>query len=253
VEGKNMECYNNFAYIYDYLINRDVDYKRWAHKIIEIYKKYNNTNSSYLDIGCGTGNLTENIAPNFEDVWCVDLSSDMLSEAEIKFRNKNIKAKLINQNMVDLNLNRQFDLVTCCLDCINYILDEKSLVKYFKAVFNHLKQEGIFVFDINSYYKLTEILGENLYDYDDEKVTYIWDNKLENEIVDMYLIFFIKEGNIYKRFDEHHRERAYKSSYIEEILLKCGFTILEKLDNYEDKPPEGDSKRIVYVLKKGDS
>ncbi|WP_446899848.1 class I SAM-dependent DNA methyltransferase [Clostridium sp. LBM24168] len=248
-----MNCYRNFAYIYDYLINTDVNYSIWCNKILKICKKYNINSGKYLDIGCGTGNLTEKIAPFFDSIWCVDFSNDMLAEAESKFRNKNLKITLICQNMIELNLNMKFDLITCCLDSTNYILNEQNLIKYFTAVFNHLKSNGIFVFDINSYYKLTKILGNNVYDYDDDKLTYIWDNNLENEIIDMYLIFFIKEGKLYRRFDEHHRERAYQCDYIENLLSKCGFIILEKLNNYTDKPLKKDSERIVYVVSKGDS
>lgn len=248
-----MNCYSDFAYIYDYLINTDVNYDMWSNKILEICEKYNIDKGKYLDIGCGTGNLTEKIAPLFDNIWCVDFSSDMLTEAESKFRNKNLKVNLICQNMVELNLNMEFDLITCCLDSTNYILSEQNLIKYFTAVFKHLKNNGIFIFDINSYYKLTEILGNNVYDYDDEKLTYIWDNNLKDEIVDMYLIFFIKEGKLYRRFDEHHRERAYQCDYIENVLSKCGFKILEKLNNYTDKLLQKNSKRIVYVASKGDS
>lgn len=248
-----MDCYNNFAYIYDDLINKDVNYEAWCNKIIQVCKEYNINRKEYLDIGCGTGNLTEKIAPNFESCWCVDLSSDMLTEAEEKFRKKGLKAKLVCQNMIELNLNKKFDLITCCLDSTNYILDDKDLMKYFNRVLNHLKPGGIFIFDINSYYKLTKILGNNIYDYDDENITYVWDNNLENEIVDMYLTFFIREGDMYRRFDEQHRERAYKSNYIEDTVLKCGFNILGKLDNYEDKLPVQDSQRIVYILNKGEN
>ncbi|MBP2033640.1 ubiquinone/menaquinone biosynthesis C-methylase UbiE [Clostridium algifaecis] len=248
-----MNCYNNFAYIYDDLINKDVDYKGWSGKIIELCKKYNINKREYLDIGCGTGNLTEEIASNFDICWCVDLSSDMLTEAEAKFRKKGLNVKLVCQNMIKLNLNRKFDLITCCLDSTNYILSENDLLEYFNRVSKHLKTDGIFIFDINSYYKLTEILGNNIYDYDDENITYIWDNSLEDEIVDMYLTFFIREGDMYRRFDEQHRERAYKCSRMEDILEKCGFNILDKLDNYEDKAPVQNSQRIVYILNKGDN
>lgn len=248
-----MKCYNNFAYIYDYLINKDVDYSLWSRRILDSCKMHGGLHSSYLDIGCGTGNLTEKIAPYFDETWCVDASSDMLCEADAKFRSKNIRAKLINQNMIELDLNHKFDLVTCCLDCINYILYDNDIERYFKSVFKHLKPGGIFIFDMNSFYKLQNVLGNNLYDYDDENVTYIWDNSFKDNIVDMYLIFFIKDGDVYKRFDEHHRERAYEELEIDNKLTRCGFDIVEKMDSYEKKCPCRKSERLVYVVKKGEN
>ncbi|SQC00546.1 S-adenosylmethionine-dependent methyltransferase [Clostridium tetanomorphum] len=148
----------------------------------------------------------------------------------------------------ELNLNKTFDLITCCLDSTNYIVENYKIENYFKNVYNHLKKNGIFIFDINSHYKLTKILGNNIYNYDDEDVYYIWENNLEENIVDMYLTFFIKENELYKRFDEFHQERAYTKEEIQELIKESGFEILQILDDYEEKQLREDTERIVYVL-----
>lgn len=245
-----MECYKEFAKIYDKLIYGDVDYKRWADCIIKICDEYSINKNSYLDLACGTGNMTKEIGKYFKHIWAVDLSYDMLTEAEDKLRNNKLKAKFVCQDISNLNLKSKFDLVTCILDSTNYILDIEKLKNYFISVYEHLNDKGIFIFDINSYYKLTETLGNNIYNYDNEDVVYIWENVLENDIVDMYLTFFIKEGEMYRRFDEEHRERAYTDEFISDLLAKIGFTILKKLNNYESEKIEEDAERIVYVLMK---
>ncbi|MHC6180780.1 class I SAM-dependent DNA methyltransferase [Clostridium sp. JNZ X4-2] len=245
-----MNCYKRFAHIYDDLINEDIDYNAWCLKILNLCQLLNVKKQDYLDLACGTGNMTEKIAPHFENSWAVDLSNEMLSEADEKLRNKRLKINLICEDISKLNLNRQFDLITCCLDSTNYLLGEKFLENYFRGVFSHLNSNGIFIFDINSYYKITSILSNNTYTYDDEKITYIWENYLENEIVDMYLTFFLKCKDVYKRFDEHHRERAYRCKTIEQILKNCGLNVIKRLDNYEDKTVTDTSERIVYVVNK---
>ncbi len=245
-----MDCYKEFAHIYDELINSDIDYKAWASKILCICKEYHIDRSDYLDLACGTGNLTIEIAREFKNIWAVDLSSDMLSEAEKKMRDALIKAKFICQDICELNLNSSFNLITCCLDSSNYILEEENLKKYLLGVYHFLKQDGLFIFDINSYYKLTNVLGNNIYNYDSDDVVYIWENYLENDIVDMNLTFFVKEGQVYKRFDEHHSERAYKEEYIEELLEEIGFKVVKKMDNYEDKVVNESTERICYVVNK---
>ncbi|KZL93653.1 class I SAM-dependent DNA methyltransferase [Clostridium magnum] len=245
-----MECYKEFAHIYDKLINKDIDYEKWANVILKICKEQSLGKNDYLDLGCGTGNLTEQILPEFDNTWAVDLSYEMLTEAENKMRNKGKKVKFICQDITELNLNRKFDLITCCLDSTNYILDEIEVKKYFQCVFNHLKDNGIFIFDINSYYKLTKILGNNIYNYDDENVTYIWENHLEDELVDMYLTFFVKEGDLYRRFDEEHSERAYEFEEIRLLLSEAGFEVIKIMDNYEDKDITNTTERIVYVVRK---
>lgn len=245
-----MECYKEFAHIYDELINSDINYKEWASQILKICDELKVNRKDYLDLACGTGNITGEIVSEFNNTWAVDLSYDMLTEAETKLRGNRNNIKFVCQDITELNLNRKFDLITCCLDSTNYILEDSSLKEYFSSVLNHLKDEGIFIFDINSYYKLTEVLGNNVYNYDDENVTYIWQNSLEEDIVDMYLTFFVKQGELYKRFDEQHSERAYKCEEIEAALQEIGLEIVMKMNNYEDRDIEDSTERIVYVVKK---
>ncbi|WP_291632980.1 class I SAM-dependent methyltransferase [Clostridium sp.] len=245
-----MDCYKEFAHIYDELINSDIDYKSWASSILGICKEYRVDMDNYLDLACGTGNLTIEIASEFNHTWAVDLSSDMLSEAEKKMREALIKAKFICQDICELNLNNTFNLITCCLDSSNYILEEENFKKYLLGVYDLLKGDGLFIFDINSYYKLTNVLGNNIYNYDSDDVVYIWENYLENDIVEMSLTFFVKEGQVYRRFDEEHSERAYKEEYVESVIKEAGFEIIKKMDNYEDKAVSDQTERICYVLKK---
>lgn len=244
-----MGCYVEFAKVYDKLINCDIDYSSWGEFILELCNEKNIDFSNYLDLACGTGNMAQQLCSSFHNTWLVDMSMEMLSEAEIKLRNMGIKARYVCQDIRELNLNIKFDLITCCLDSTNYLLSEEDLQCYFKNVRHHLKDNGIFVFDINSYYKITEILGNNVYNYDDSEVTYIWENSLNDEIVDMFLTFFVKDGEMYRRFDEEHSERAYKDNTIEKLLRSAGLEIMCKFDNYENKHIDEQTERIVYVVK----
>ncbi|MCB2289608.1 class I SAM-dependent methyltransferase [Clostridium sp. CS001] len=245
-----MDCYKDFAQIYDELINSDIDYKAWASNILFICKENNIDMENYLDLACGTGNLTVQIASEFKNAFAVDLSPEMLSQAEMKIRNAQIKVRLVCQDICELNLNNDFNLITCCLDSSNYILEKENFKKYLVGVYSLLKKDGLFIFDINSYYKLTTILGNNTYNYDNDDVVYIWENYLENDVVDMSLTFFVKDGQVYRRFDEQHSQRAYTEEYIEGLLDEIGFGIVKKMDKYEDKTVSDKTERICYVLKK---
>ncbi|NLZ33473.1 class I SAM-dependent DNA methyltransferase [Clostridium isatidis] len=241
--------YGEFSKIYDKLINEDINYKEICNRIIEICKKENIDFNSYLDVACGTGNVTVQLAKKFKESFAVDLSEDMLTEAFSKFQEENIDCKLICQNMSELNLNRKFDLITSVLDATNYILEDNDFFDYLKSVKDHLKDNGIFIFDINSYYKLSKILGNNIYTYDEDDVFYVWENEFEDDIVSMYLTFFVKNDNAYERFDENHFERAYKEEFIEKALKDIGFKIVGKYEDYTKERVKEKSERIVYVVK----
>ncbi|WP_291568992.1 MULTISPECIES: class I SAM-dependent DNA methyltransferase [unclassified Clostridium] len=245
-----MYCYKNFASIYDELIYGDVDYKNWGEKILKICEEYSLERRNYLDLACGTGNLTVELGKSFQNVYAVDLSQEMLTVAEEKLRGNGIRAKVFCQNICNLNIKNNFDLITCALDSTNYITEKQDLKKYFEGVYNLLREDGLFIFDVNSRHKLINILGNNIFNYDSEDVVYIWENYLEDDIVNMYLTFFVREGQVYKRFDEEHCERAYSEEDIEDIFKKLGFKLEKKLDCYDNIPVSEKTERITYVLRK---
>ena len=243
-------AYGEFAKIYDDLINEDINYDNMVSRIIEICNEHNIECKDYLDVACGTGNVTVRLAKHFKDIYAVDLSEDMLREAFNKLKENRIKGKIICQDMTEMQLNRKFDLITSVLDSTNYITDEDDLEKYFSSVKEHLKDDGIFIFDVNSYYKLSEILGNNIYTYSEDDVFYTWENVFEDDMVSMFLTFFVKQGELYERFEEEHFERAYKEEELESALSNCGLKVINKFDGYSNNKVQANSERIVYVVKK---
>ncbi|MDS0527512.1 class I SAM-dependent methyltransferase [Clostridium sp. SHJSY1] len=243
-------AYGEFAKIYDELIYEDINYDDIASRLINLMEKHKAKYEDYLDLACGTGNVVVKLAKKFKNTYAVDLSEDMLRETYDKFKSNRIKGKIVCQDMTELSLNHRFDVISCVLDSTNYITEDEDLECYFKSVYEHLKDDGIFFFDINSYYKLTNILGNNIYVYNEDKVFYSWENVLEDDIVNMFLTFFVKEGELYEKFEEEHLERAYKETFIESMLEKCGFNILDKFNGYEDKEVTKESERILYVVAK---
>lgn len=243
-------AYGEFAKIYDELINEDINYDEMVTRIINICEDENINFNSYLDVACGTGNVTMRLATKFKDIFAVDLSEDMLREAFEKFKANKIKGKVICQDMTELTLNKKFDLITSVLDSTNYIIEEDGIESYFKSIYDHLNDDGIFIFDINSYYKLSEILGNNIYTYSEEEVFYTWENTFEDDLLSMFLTFFVKKGDLYERFEEEHLERAYKEDEIEAYLKNANLEVINKFDGYTNDKVKSDSERLVYVVKK---
>lgn len=245
-----MSSYNKMAKVYDQLINEDINYKDIADFLLDVAKKENIKFNSYLDLACGTGNVGIHLIKEFNDAYFVDLSYDMLTEVEQKLRENKASAKIICQDMCELALTKKFNLISCVLDSTNYILDNDDLKAYFEGVYNHLEDDGVFVFDINSYYKLSEVLGNNIYTYDNEEIFYTWENIFEDDIVEMNLTFFVRDKYLYERFDETHEERAYTEAEIEEIFKSVGFNMIAKYDGYTNNEVKNNTERILYILKK---
>lgn len=246
-----MKSYNQFAYIYDELMN-DFDYKKWADYIYEIFDKYNIENKHILEMACGTGNLTKELLDRGERVVAFDLSEDMLSVANEKI-GLNKLVKFLNLDMTDFNLNNKFTSVVSICDSISYITDLINLKKVFKNAYNHLEDDGIFIFDINSEYKIKSILGNNTFVYDKEDIFYSWENYYneDTKICDFFLTFFVEvEENLFERFNEEHSERAHSVEEIVSLLKSVGFKTIEYFNAFSFDDIGEESERINFVALK---
>ncbi|WP_252187472.1 class I SAM-dependent DNA methyltransferase [Anaeromonas gelatinilytica] len=242
-------AYEEFAEVYDRLMTEDIDYEKWYKFIKNIYNEYNVRPYNILEMACGTGNLTKYFAKDYYNISCFDISEDMLSIAYKKLRNyKNVCIR--HMNMLDFKFNKKFQSIISICDSINYILDIEDLKKVFKNVYNHLEDKGIFVFDINSYYKLSNIIGNNTFIYDEKDVFYTWENEFQDNIANFYLTFFVYRKGMYERFDEFHQERAYRSDEIIDLLKEIGYKNISVYDGLTFNLSSTKSTRINFVASK---
>jgi predicted TPR repeat methyltransferase len=227
----------------------DFDYKAWAEYIKEILDGKNIQGKSILEMACGTGSLTAELLKMGYSVDAFDLSAEMLSVAASKLK-KFKNYRLFNLNMSNFSMNKKYDVIVSACDSINYLLEDALVKDTFKRAYEHLNIGGVFIFDINSEYKLRKILGDNIFLEDREDVFYTWENHLDEDsgIVDFILTFFTTEDGItYQRFDEHHRERAYSSDMIMRMLREAGFDEIAEYEAFTFKEANDETQRINFV------
>lgn len=243
--------YKGFAKVYDQLmLNTPYDY--WLENLLEIYEKYNFTNKSILDLACGTGEMSNRLARKGYKVMGVDISAEMLEIAQDKSYNENLKINYINQDIKELELHHTYDSVISYCDGFNYIIESEDLLNVFRKVFNNMNENGLFIFDISSEYKLKEVLGNNIFADTSENITYVWENYYDEStsLIEFDLSIFTKKGDLYEREDESHIQRAYHIKEIKEMLEKSGFELLEVLDTNTNKSITESSERILFIGKK---
>ncbi|ABW19543.1 class I SAM-dependent DNA methyltransferase [Alkaliphilus oremlandii] len=246
------EQYGGFAYIYDRLME-DVDYGAWANYVEELMTNDNRKPKKILELACGTGNITIPLANKGYRLTGVDISEDMLMVAKNKAIDSNQNVLFIQQDMVELEFDEKFDCVLAMCDGINYITEEIDLDKVFHNVYEVLEKDGLFIFDISSYYKLKHILGDNTFGENLEDLCYLWENYFNEDerIIEMNLTFFIQEGSLYRKEEEYHIQRAYE---IDEImnLLNRNFKEIRVLDGFSLDAPKNNSERVFFIAKKSE-
>lgn len=245
-----MEQYSGLAEIYDRTI--DIDYDAWVNFISEYFgeKGVDLRGKRLLELGCGTGNMTLRLREKGMDITAMDISQEMLTLAEEKTWNRRLKINYLNQDMVSFNIQREYYMAAAFCDAYNYILENKELQESFKRVFSHLESGGWFIFDISTSYKLSNIIGNNTFTMNEEDLSYIWDNYLDGDTLEMYISFFVREGRLYRRFEEHHIQRIYDVDFIVDALKTAGFKNIDILDDYSLRPLRKDSLRATFIAQR---
>lgn len=241
--------YTEFADIYDILM-KDTEYQSWADFYSEIFKKYGLNPKLVLDLGCGTGTLTEIMSKRGYDMTGIDSSCMMLDKALKKSDGKTL---YLNQDMTDFELYGTMGAIVSSLDCINYITDEDDLYRVFKLVNNYLDYDGVFIFDINTKYKLKNILNGHCYTYDEDGIYYTWESFYDDksELCDFYLTFFVEDEDLkYTRINEYQTERAWEQEKLNELLTSAGFSDVEFYADRKMIPPSDHEERIFITARK---
>ncbi len=239
--------YGKFAGIYDPLM-KDVDYDRWAEYIASFLPE---GSLRIADCACGTGEITLRLARLGHIMTGVDISEDMLSVASEKARKAALKIPFICQDMAKLTLHRPQDAVVCACDGVNYLDSMEDAEEFFSAAYNALKPKGMLLFDISSKYKLANVLDCNTFAEDDGERAYIWKNCYdpESRLISMELSFYEKQGDMYRRFEEKHIQRAHEEDELIRAMERAGFDARAYSFLTEEQVKEDDI-RIQFIGRK---
>lgn len=291
-----MEAYTDFAEVYDELMD-DTPYEEWCEFIVEILGKYGadleptdenlrQERNTILDLGCGTGTLTELLARKGYDMIGVDNAQEMLQIAMEKRERSGLDILYLLQDMRELELYGTVGAVVSVCDSLNYLLAEEDIVQTFERVNNYLYPQGIFLFDFNTVYKYAVVIGDATIAENREDCSFIWENYYhEDEEINEYdLTVFVADGRSgagaeemagrtvcgadegdsgsaepsaqdgaqrFRRFQEVHYQRGYRLEQMKALLLQAGLDFVAALDADTHKAVTAESERIYVVARKG--
>ena len=275
-----MEAYTSFAYVYDTFMD-NVPYGEWARHIREKLCEHGVTDGIVLDLGCGTGTMTERLAGYGFDMIGVDNSEEMLELAMEKKTESGYDILYLLQDMRGFELYGTVRAVVSVCDSVNYITEPDELEEVFRLVNNYLDPKGIFLFDFNTVHKYRDVIGDSTIAEDRGVCSFIWDNRYyEKEQINEYdLTLFIAEdfnpmenayvsertadsedallseeeggenGSLYRRYTETHYQRGYTLAEIQELLERAGLVFIEAYDADTKETPNDTSERICVIAR----
>lgn len=246
-----MGAYEALAASYDRLTN-DVDYQATVDFYFEILRQEEISPRSAVDLACGTGSVTALLAKKGIPVTGVDLSEDMLTVAQQKAQGLPESPAFLRQDLAELYLPRAVDLAVCALDSLDYITDPAQCERAIKRVYKILNPGGIFIFDVNTPEKLRAMDGQVFLDEDGD-VYCVWRGEYDGQtnICSYGMDLFQRQGSVWHRSFEEHREYAYSRAQLTEFLKEAGFTHIRVYGDRRLSPPEEGAQRIYFSARKG--
>lgn len=246
-----MASYEFLAQSYDELTG-DVGYESWADYIERHFVRSKRPITTVLDLACGTGSLTHELALRGYEMIGVDLSQDMLAQAREKCQGVAGEPPMfLNQSMEKLDLYDTIDACICCLDSVNYVTNPQKLAKAFQRVHLFLNPGGTFIFDINTSEKLRGLDGEVFLD-ETEDAYCVWraEYSKRRRICTYFMDIFRRDGQVWHKGEELHEEYAYEPAELEEYLRRAGFKDIKQYADRKMRHPKGGEARIFFVARK---
>jgi SAM-dependent methyltransferase len=234
--------YEQFSRFYDLVMGDRSSAANFTRSLIAHHKPEAKT---VLEIACGTGAILGFLSDAYE-VTGLDHSRQMLALA----RKRLPHIHFYRQSMTSFRIAKRFDAIVCVFDSINHLLNFAAWKKVFRQVALHLKDDGLFVFDVNTLGKLRRLSNGP-----------VWSRQFDRDLVIVKVIggrpgVFEWDVKIF----EHQKEDKYKLTHetIKEIAppykrivtsLRDRFKQVKVIDPGGSRPSD-QSERLFFVCKR---
>ena len=255
-----MEAYTDFAEVYDTFMD-NVPYEKWADFIAKRLAQAGIRDGLVLELGCGTGTLTQLLSGRGYEMIGVDRSEEMLAVASQKAAQEGLDILYLQQEMQSFELYGTVRAVVCICDSLNYLLEEEQILETFRLVNNYLDPGGLFILDFNTVYKSETVLGDTTIAENREDCAFIWENFYDPQdgINEYDLTVFVRErdgreegeeeGGLFRRFSETHCQKGYEAAQIVRLIEESGLGVEDMLDADTLGPVTETSERIYCIAR----
>ncbi|MGA9407992.1 MAG: class I SAM-dependent methyltransferase [Bacteroidota bacterium] len=250
------EVFGDYSLYYD-LLYKDKDYSGEVNYIKELIQCFAPKAHTIVNLGCGTGAHDVLLSRHGYLIDGVDLSKEMLSNANKKLASSPELVSSLRFHYGDIRsvrLDKTFDVALSLFHVMSYQSNNSDLIAALLTAKHHLNPSGIFIFDC--WYGpavLTDRPTVRVKRLEDDaiKITRIAEPILypDKNLVDVRYTVFIrqKKGGAVQEIHETHTMRYLFSPEIELMLANTGFNILTREEWVTKKPLGFDTWGALFV------
>ncbi len=210
--------------------------------------------SSVLDLACGTGDMSVLLCDRGMDVVGVDLSEQMLSVAKKKAGER--KILFLRQDMSSLDLYGTVDAALCLSDSLNCLPSGEAIRRTLERVSLFLEEDGLFLFDVSTPFRLKEVLDGRDIVLEEEGVLLTWSNDFNentNTLRMRYDVFSEEENGLYRRESEVQKTKAYRLASWKKWIASAGLETAGVFSSPFFDPVGPGNEKWFFVTKKASS
>jgi ubiquinone/menaquinone biosynthesis C-methylase UbiE len=215
------------------------NYDEASEKLQTLIQQNNPTAKSLLDVACGTGKHLEYLSKNYL-VEGFDLNPDLLEIAHARCPG----VPFHQGDMVTMELNNKFDVITCLFSSIAYVKTVENLFSSVARMVLHLKPKGLLFIEPWVYpenYWVGRVTA-NFVDQHDIKIAWMYISEIENKVSVFDINYLVGTNTGIEYFTERHEMGLFTHEEYQDAFHRVGFDA--KYD------PKGLFGRGMYMGKK---
>jgi SAM-dependent methyltransferase len=202
--------------------------------------------SNILDLCCGIGRHSLELARRGYQVTGVDRTREYLDEARKQAKEESLDIEFVQGDMRSFSRPGAFDAAISMFTSFSFFEDPQEDKRVVENVFESLKTGGRFIIQMHGKETLAKIFTErNWNENKDDGVIVLYERKVSNNWSWMENRWIMLKGN--ERIENRLSHRLYAGSEIAALLRDCGFTRVDVYGDLEGNPYDHTARQLVTV------
>ncbi|KTD53471.1 methyltransferase [Legionella santicrucis] len=214
-------------------------------------------NGRILEPMCGTGRFLLPLQEEGFDVYGFDASEAMLTRLDAKAKDMQIKPNVGHGFLEDLSQSQTYKLIFIPTGSFGLITGLEDIQKSIKAVYDHLDNQGCFVFEVETQYAVPKELnvwrGSRWRLPDGRKILLSQLAILDGEICYSLGKYELVEqvSVIQTEIEEYQIRIYYDTAFLTNLLFSAGFSEVRQVKAFDrTKSPDETDESIVFECRK---